>query len=108
MRWKGLKLRFAELLAQSLARDPEDLCRFALVAFDLLHDLEDVRALHGFQRSGGRRRPIVCWAAPLRYLGELRRQIVRIDRLAGRENDHSLDEVLQLAHIARPGVPEQQ
>src|SRR5437867_5821165 len=88
---------------ERLTRDPEDTGGLALVA-DPFHDPQDVASLEVVERlqlvdAGQRRRG---------GHGEGRGQIGRLDPLRASEQDQTLDEVLQLAHVAWPGIPQEQ
>src|SRR5213083_875258 len=93
-----------ELLAQRLAGDPQDFRGPALVRLDPLHDLVDVGTLHLRQRPK-LLRPLLT--RQLDRLGrELERQVLRLDVVGGAQDDEALDEIAQLADVARPGIGE--
>src|SRR5262245_8989661 len=92
-----------ELAPERGAPDPERVRGSRMIEAVPLQDLDDVSALHVRQR-------LLRWERWRRPQVEARthvgRQIGWLDRVFAREDGRPLDGVLELAHIARPGVPE--
>jgi hypothetical protein len=79
--------------------DAEHLGSLAPVAGDPVEDVADHRSLNCLERlteSDGDFRAIVSVAT------DRSREIARFDQAAARQHDHALDNISQLAHIARP------
>src|SRR3990167_11462420 len=96
-----------QLFPECLTGNPQDLRGFALVRLGALHRLTDVRPFYLRQRPEllGRR----LLTGELYGLGgELDWQVLRLDVLRSAENDEAFDQVVQLAHVARPRVAQHQ
>jgi len=81
--------------------------RFALVGLHALHDLADVGALD-LGQSPGRVARLLCHDRLANLRGELHREMGRLDEIRAPEDDEALDQILELAHVARPLIAHHQ
>src|SRR3989442_9871603 len=98
----GVGLDFAELFSQRLSRDAQNPGGGAPVAVDRAEDIAHVGELdlgQGLERAGGpgaRQGP--------RRSAERRRHVARVSEPGGAQDHQALDEVPELADVARPRV----
>src|SRR5262249_55077012 len=93
-----------ELAVNGPGRDAEELRRQPLVALGVAQGLVDGLALDLLERGADRERKDARPGVERGLLAHLARQVVLADRGLAREHDGPLDRVLELAHVARPGV----
>src|SRR5437870_9434127 len=95
-----------ELAVEGLAIEAEDLCRERPVASHALEHAEQVPALHLVERHE-LSDAVALWRMRGPARPEVLRQVVDGDRVVAGEGHGMLDAVLELAHVARPGVGEE-
>src|ERR1700736_222009 len=83
--------------------DAEELCRAALVAFDLIEYAAHMVALELLERH-----PALELRRAVARAAQLLGQIMTVNHVGLGENRGTLDGVLELAHVARPAIIDDQ
>src|SRR5579872_2383439 len=98
-----------ELVAQGARTDAEPLRRLAPAPLVVAQRIEDEIALGLHQRAGERADRIRAGGVRLRRLvGELELNVLRPDDRPVEQDQRALQQVVQLAHVSRPGIGEEQ
>src|SRR4051794_14625108 len=97
------KPQFVQLVVQGLQRDAEDFGGPGLVVARVGERHHDQPPLRLFHRRARRERELRLLLRR-RLLGQHRRQVLRLDERARRQDRRALDHVAQLADVPRPAV----